>query len=120
MRIAGVVFRSINGYGNNLYLDNINISDGLANAIGDELRNAASVYPNPANTELVIEWKGTAATGTIQLTDLAGRTIWAGQVIGSNNEIIRISTAQLPAGIYTLLYVAEGGSVMSEQISVQH
>ncbi|HAE13869.1 MAG TPA: hypothetical protein DCG24_06525 [Bacteroidetes bacterium] len=117
---VSVVFRSINGYGNNLYLDNINISDGLANAIGDELRNAASVYPNPANTELVIEWKGTAATGTIQLTDLAGRTIWAGQVIGSNNEIIRISTAQLPAGIYTLLYVAEGGSVMSEQISVQH
>lgn len=107
------------GYGNQLYLDNINLT---ANGVGIwETNNAAalSVYPNPANTQLNVEIT-TTGNDKIQLAvyDLAGQVVQSTtqpSAPGKNTTQLDIST--LAEGVY-ILRVEENGNVMTKRIAI--
>lgn len=44
-----LTFRAISGYGNNLFIDNINVADLAASVFENNFDNAFEVYPNPGN-----------------------------------------------------------------------
>ncbi|HNQ12375.1 MAG TPA: T9SS type A sorting domain-containing protein [Bacteroidia bacterium] len=44
-----LVFRGISGYGNNLYIDNINVADLAASVYQNTFDQSFEIYPNPSN-----------------------------------------------------------------------
>jgi PKD repeat protein len=73
-------FVNINGYGNNLFVDNVNITStvGLSNGLG---QLGLQVWPNPANGLFnVTVSELPAGRATLQVYDLAGRKVWVGSV----------------------------------------
>jgi hypothetical protein len=108
-----VKFVATSAYGNNLYVDNVNISQ---NSIGIKTNNASNfnviLYPNPSSemTNLDINSKG-ATKGTIAIYNTIGQLVYSNETKveeGYNN--VKIDTKALPAGIYNVTFNSDLGS----------
>lgn len=95
-----IMFESVSGFGNNLYIDNVNITvftgqHNIAAGSGELFR----VYPNPATDELVIE---TNCSGcTYEILDSHGQTIVSGNIgTRGSHGYSRVNTGDLSRGIY--------------------
>jgi CubicO group peptidase (beta-lactamase class C family) len=91
-------FRSICGFGNNLFIDDINIdqSTGIGTTAFDE--TGINVYPNPASGYITID--GLTVNSEIQISDISGK-ILLNEKTGSAISTIDIS--QFPKGVYLLM-----------------
>ena len=91
-------FRSICGFGNNLFIDEVNIdqSTGIGTIAFDE--TGISVYPNPASGNITID--GLPVNSEIQISDISGKII-LNEKTGSGITTIDIS--QFPKGVYLLM-----------------
>jgi Secretion system C-terminal sorting domain len=73
---------------------------------------AISVYPNPAQDYIIVEWKGAAAQDlSLQIIDMNGKIIssqYIGQ-IGAQKRLIPIQTIDLAKGVYVLRAVSSRG-----------
>ena len=96
--------------GNNFYLDDINIytgapSDDLVLSLEEsqsETIKALNVYPNPAESELNVEFS-VNATGkaNISITDIAGQLAQSNVILASEgNNLVNINTNELASGVY--------------------
>ena len=113
--MAEIRFEVVSGYGNSIFLDNINLtfftdlSDGANETV---LR----LYPNPADNVLIVStpkpqplhWYVTDMLGK-QLT--APRTEWTGQW--------SVNTEALSAGVYILNVIDQKGSALFQRFVVQ-
>lgn len=90
-----VAFRNIGNWGNNIYVDNINISTDLGI---DESVISLEVYPNPILSGQILFLKGLTGTALIQLTDFNGKVILHEQISSDKLTI----PAGLTNGIYWL------------------
>jgi hypothetical protein len=108
-----VKFVATSAYGNNLYVDNVNISQ---NSIGIKTHNPSNfnvvLYPNPSSemTNLDINSKG-ATKGTIAIYNAIGQLVYSNETKiedGYNN--VKIDTKALPAGIYNVTFNSDLGS----------
>lgn len=62
--------------------------------------NLSSLYPNPANEQLIIELNNKAhATYSLALIDLFGKTVLQ---LNTNQEKETVNTSQLPEGVYVI------------------
>lgn len=89
-------FVGVNGWGNNFYMDNVNV-DGLnVVSIGQLDSKAVRMYPNPANDRLYI-W---SEFDQLDLTilNMTGQTMQTEQLIGSGNHQLNLNG--LSAGVY--------------------
>jgi len=90
--------------GNNLWLDNINVSDKIVNTSVEELealQSVVSVFPNPAKGQVSVKMEnGQAATG-INLIDNLGRTVNVSAAKAANGEWT-VNLNEVAAGIYTV------------------
>ncbi|MBI3511683.1 MAG: T9SS type A sorting domain-containing protein [Bacteroidetes bacterium] len=112
-------FIAKSGYGNQLYIDNINIS---GNAVGISPQNSTSefsVYPNPADNAVNIEWSsGRGGEILFVMYDVTGKEILRKQENASPGiNRFTINTSDLPSGIY-LLRANENGILHTQRISV--
>jgi PKD repeat protein len=98
------------GGGNNMYLDNINIysgaaSDDLVIGLTEEGQlSELSVYPNPADDELSLEFSlSSAQKVVVQLRDVSGK-IAQRNVIHANQglNLVLLDTKELASGMYFL------------------
>ncbi len=112
-----VKFVATSAYGNNLYVDNVNISQ---NTIGMKTNNPSNfnviLYPNPSSemTNLDINSKG-ATKGTIVIYNAIGQVVYSSETqvdAGYNN--VKIDTKALPAGIYNVTFNSELGSFVNK------
>jgi hypothetical protein len=105
---AIIRFSNINGYGNQLYLDDINID--IATGIRG-LFSAQSMiaFPNPANGTFTLRLPtALSGTGTLIMRDLTGRELRRQSVQLANNDL-HIDVAGCAAGTYAVeLYTASG------------
>ena len=88
-------FVAINAYGNNFYLDNINV-DGVPLSIEDsKYFNGVSIFPNPSKGEVYVEhnYQGEA---TLNVFANDGKLVHS-QTIHKNKQLIEVS---LPTGLY--------------------
>ncbi|MEX1001711.1 MAG: M43 family zinc metalloprotease [Crocinitomicaceae bacterium] len=101
-----------NDNGNNIYLDDINISSGaMASLIEDPIADNLSVYPNPVNNQMEIKMDVyDTADYTITLTNALGQQlaiVYQGEIVSGQTKII-YDTSELPAGMYFLNIEANG------------
>lgn len=118
-----VVIRFIgrNQYGNNLFLDNVQVNDGVlsltsaANAVGFE------AWPNPTPSGTALNLRLPAFTGTVslRLIDALGRVVWQDAVRQTGAPLERTLRAGLAPGLYDLLYTPAGGTPAARHIVLE-
>jgi len=112
-----VKFRFEGEGGNNFYLDDINLYGGSpSNTIvlginEDQNLNNITLYPNPVQDELSLEYNATSASElTVSILDMAGKLIQAHRIqSNAGQNIIMMDTKELAAGKYTLLLQGNSG-----------
>jgi len=112
-----VKFRFEGEGGNNFYLDDINLYGGSpSNTIvlgvnEDQNLNDITLYPNPVQDELSLEYNATSASElTVSILDMAGKLIQAHRIqSNAGQNIIMMDTKELAAGKYTLLLQGNSG-----------
>jgi hypothetical protein len=112
-----VKFRFEGEGGNNFYLDDINLYSGSpSNTIvlgvnEDQNLNNITLYPNPVQDELSVEYAATSASElTVSIVDMAGKLIQAHRIQSNTGQnIIMMDTKGLAAGKYTLLLQGKSG-----------
>jgi len=113
-------FRVVSGYGDMIYLDNIDlkvITD--VNELGEN--ESLNVYPNPASTSVnVVLTTANAAKVNLRVIDMLGRTVQSqnlGTVSGKINHALDVSS--LTNGSYLLFMNVDGRDVV-KRLSVAH
>jgi hypothetical protein len=90
-----------------------NVDGNSASCINTALRNEKSidfsVFPNPANDFLSIQFARSVSikSARVEIIDVVGKTIFS-QSINQPNEIFSINTANLAKGIYIINIQTEG------------
>ncbi|MDQ3108934.1 MAG: Omp28-related outer membrane protein [Bacteroidota bacterium] len=119
-----IKFKSICGYGNNLYIDNIAVQNtictvGITEASSD---NNMDVYPNPVNLTANINLNlANTANVTVEVYTVSGAlvsTVNQGKLAAGNNVIV-LDAANLAEGMY-FVKVTAGESVITKKITVAH
>ncbi len=81
-----VRFRATSGYGNNAFVDDINLSN-LTNVENVINSRDINIYPNPSNGTMYIT---NAENFNIEIIDLLGKVVYSSSII-SNNEQLNLS-----------------------------
>ncbi len=87
------------------------------NSLNEVEEDDITIYPNPADQSITLELQ-VVENGSIEVTDLAGRTVYTIEVDASN-AVQNISTADWENGVYQVRFVHSKGAV-SERIIIQH
>ncbi|MFN5984353.1 MAG: T9SS type A sorting domain-containing protein [Fluviicola sp.] len=110
-------FVGTSAYGNNMYVDNINVSS-LSSIESNELASS-SVYPNPASTEVNVSFEAKGGEYKVSITDLVGRTV-ANEVVTdvTGTTQVTLSTSDLKAGNY-LVTITNGTTTYTQNLMVK-
>ena len=94
LRIVGV-----NGYGNNLYLDNLNIGLPVMTNIAEiPSTEIIKVYPIPAKDDLTLELLKNSQDIQLEIVDVNGRVVLSKQY--QEQKQIQVSVEHLTTGVY--------------------
>lgn len=108
-------FQTYNKSGNNLYLDNIWVYEGVepVNIIEHKI-NSLSIYPNPTENNITIDL-GTndINNSTIELVDLLGKYVSKTNV---TQQLNKIDMSGLSNGIYFIKFSNKNGSITEKII----
>jgi hypothetical protein len=115
-----VKFTGKSGFGNNLYIDNINLRYGVVNSVASTLSEAnVQVYPNPAKNDIVVSMNFNEMTdATLTLVDMTGKTIFTKDLGKTNNFSEKINVSNLAKGLYQVNIKTSNG-IVSKKISIQ-
>jgi hypothetical protein len=113
-----IAFKGTSAYGNDLYVDDIQILDGTT--IGVEENNAlsaVSVYPNPSNgvSALSIELNEQSTVNVVVYNNL-GEVVVANVAhnLSAGNSIVNLDLSNLNNGIYFANVTIEGNTVVKQ------
>lgn len=110
-------FENVSGWGNKLYLDNINFASATVSVPDQSAvsRSAVRVYPNPAYNQLLIVSDQLSLRGAqVQLYDLLGQLVLSAS---GETEDIRLSVSSIPSGQY-LLHIRHQEGTESQRVAV--
>lgn len=118
-----VVLRFVgrNGYGQYLYLDNVQVGNSLlsltsaASAVGLE----AWPVPTPRGTSLNLRLPAYSGSVSLRLVDNLGRVVWQQQVQQSGAALERTLALPFAPGLYNLLYSPASGTPAARRIVVE-
>ena len=105
-----VRFTSDNFYGNNVFVDDINVSSTACSNGIEELGQAAfTVAPNPASEAFNVTFEGKQADYTVALMDLQGRVISTMQLNNAvGTQTATFSTENVAKGSYIVTVTVNG------------
>ena len=94
--------RDVSDYGNNLFLDNINL-DVQSYASVDELDNyALAIMPNPASSETTVQFaQPLGEETTIRVMSMDGKLVFNG-LLSKGMQTLTIDVSQWEPAVYTL------------------
>jgi PKD repeat protein len=103
-----IAFVNVNAYGNNIYVDNVNLSSTVGLSSNWEVD--WSIYPNPALDFFMVEVNGISpSTLELVLSDLAGRELKREKLECRGYSFkSSFSTTNLASGVYTLSLLSNG------------
>lgn len=94
-------FIAINGYGNNMYIDNIGVGKTLLNIEKDNFFDNIYVYPNPANSLLNIKFSAEENnTYNVDIINSVGQIVMNKSYKNIKKSIQTINLKSLVKGIY--------------------
>lgn len=102
-----VKYVGTSNYGNNMYIDNINIAS--ATSLSENEIVGLNVYPNPASTEVNVSFEAKNADYSVKLIDLQGRVITNQNLTNLNGtQVISIPTENVAKGSYIVSITSNG------------
>lgn len=110
-----VRFKAISDYGNNLYIDNINVEStptsngGPQKPTGIEqilFEQNLSLYPNPAKHFVKVQLAETVANSTVKVFDARGAELL--QTTIENSSQLMLNTTNFASGLYFVQVVSNG------------
>ncbi len=113
-----VKFTATSDYGNNLYVDNVNLKQENPTGISSVANNNVSVgvYPNPSNGETSVKINVTIPTAAkISVVNVLGQTVYSQSASlnsGSNN--VQFNVAEFAPGVYNVVIDSKNGSVVKK------
>jgi len=113
-------FKGISGYGNNLYVDNINFSNSGLGISENEMVNNINVYPNPATNNANIDFNLTDANiVSLIMVNTLGQTVIK-KDLGKMNAGIQnysLDASSLNNGLY-FLTIKVGNSTITKKVTI--
>lgn len=109
----------LQGEGDNVFIDNISISNITSTPVVSKLKPEIRVFPNPSNGVFNIALNTSKEVSAIRVVSLLGNVVYASgkEIIGSNG-LKSIDLSGLPAGIY-LLSVNSGSEQLNKRIVIK-
>ncbi len=109
-----IIFETTNRRGNNILLDNIQITIGVStmNYPGPSL----TLLPNPARDAIRIKWSGNSVSATISIFDVRGKVVSRKGVVGQESSIDITSLAK---GVYIVQAEFAKGETSISKLVVQ-
>lgn len=99
-------FENFTGWGNALYIDNVNVKQDNTGIDDKSYKVNVSVFPNPGNAIVTVKLPDNHLFEQIQIVDALGRTVKT-QTIIDPISLVRVS--DLAEGVYTInLFSAQG------------
>lgn len=116
-----VRFDVTSAYGNNLYLDNINIAGVFVSGVEDAILDGnVNVYPNPATSEVNVDFTLTKANKvSVNVYDVTGKlvaTLLNSEVLGAGVQNVQWNNPA-STGLYFLNITTEEGTI-TRKVSV--
>ncbi|MES2138285.1 MAG: zinc-dependent metalloprotease family protein [Bacteroidota bacterium] len=103
-----IKFEVGNRYGNNLYIDDINIASSLSTAVGntESLMNDMTIYPNPTSENFTVSFNtSTKSTYTIEVRNVLGQILFKDAVNDfSGTYLKQFNVAEYGKGIYLVVF----------------
>lgn len=96
--VVYIRFKATSAYGNNLFVDNINIASSTA-GIENSGENVVNVYPNPTTDFVNITFNNNAQNVTVTLINSVGQTV---KIFNNVNSNTMLSLEELASGVYIL------------------
>lgn len=111
-----ISFVNINGHGNNLFIDNVNITGAVG--IEDALSNLIKVYPNPNDGQFRLEiGELPVGTSSLGVLDLTGREVFRKSIEGNGSAYTAdLDLRNLAKGVYYLELRSETGRMVSKLV----
>ncbi len=116
-----VKFKGTSAYGNNLYVDNVNIN-GLSPTTGisvSDMPNSLSIYPNPITNKADIDFNLTKVSEvSIVMYNLLGETVFS-NLLGEMNQgshSIKLDAQNLNSGIYFITLNAGNNKITKKVV----
>ncbi len=97
------------------------LHNGNPNSTGEEMAGQISIFPNPANEQLIIDFGEIIMKKeypVVSLHNALGQNLASG-VVG-NSQKLKISTSHLPAGYYFLKIYFENETGILKQVIIDH
>lgn len=120
-----VMFRCTNGYGNNIYVDDINVSSTVCpTGINDQVENTNNMqlYPNPANTLANVSFElADKSEVTVNVYNTLGELVYTENKgeMAPGKQLVAISTENFANGMYMVELVA-GDTKTVTRMNVSH
>lgn len=117
---ATVAFRATSDYGNNMYIDDVNMTGpaSVNKLAGADLN--ASIFPNPAKDNATLSFNLLAQTEVkVTVVDGLGRVVAVvtDGALNSGNHQLTINTANLASGVYNVMISTDAGTA-TQRLSV--
>jgi sugar lactone lactonase YvrE/PKD repeat protein len=117
-----VFYAGASSVGNNIYLDDINISSSVAGIETIETEIGLNIYPNPSQSTVNIAFTlAEKHTMSVQLVDMLGRTVESilAQSYAEGESVLTIGNkADYQAGVY-FVHIAIDGQGISKKVIIQ-
>ncbi|HXC04690.1 MAG TPA: T9SS type A sorting domain-containing protein [Bacteroidia bacterium] len=117
-----VCFKAVSAQGNNLYIDDINISNSPMGIVEHAVSNHFSVFPNPFSDNTTLAFTlGQPENVTLDVYSLTGQCVYSASKghYSAGKNTISFSATGLANGMYFLKLTA-GSNTLNQKISVRH
>jgi hypothetical protein len=115
-----VKFVTTNDYGNNLYIDNVNIAE-LATGIKQATKTIETVelFPNPTSNETALTVSLIQESNvTVSIINTVGQVVYnSSSVLAAGSNTLQLDTKSYASGIYNVVITSANGSV-TKKLSV--
>jgi hypothetical protein len=113
-----VRFTGISGYGNNVYVDNINITDGTVSVPVTVFQSGVELYPNPASGEAHMNVNLSKASDlVVNLMNSVGAIAKTYNFKGVTNQDLKLDLTGLAKGTY-VVNVISGSDVFNTRLNI--
>lgn len=118
-----IMFRGINGYGNNIYVDDIDVNGssctiGITEAASNA--NSFNVYPNPVNTVANVNLSLASSNAVVMtVSDMLGKVVFTNNygTLRAGEHTLAIDAAKFEAGLY-FVTIKAGEETITKKITV--
>lgn len=113
-----VQFNAISGNGNNVYIDNVNLSDGNVSVPVTVLNSAISLYPNPAKSEVYLNFNlPNSQEISYSILNSLGAVVYTKNCGSVMSQVEKIDISSFAKGTYTVSIIA-GGDVVTKRLNI--